>query len=382
MSFASSALSGASSNASAPGTPPPKRRLKRMLSLEGMRHPTGMDRMALLQESFTAVTGRPDRAQLLPSVSELRAGFDGGDGGAPGCGVRCWEAAGRSAAAVARGGLRGCALLLSASRAPFDLLRRASIPQMEEGEFSKPWTVLAFFLTPLLAATITDSSFLSADPALSLSILLGTGAAAAGIAFFMLGPLGARVPGERPGWDCLPPRAGAVLARAMDYLVMVVAFLGCIGWLYMTANELVGVLQSLGMLLNVSPVILSITVLAWGNSIGDLVSDVVVARKGLVGMAIGAIYAGPMLNLAFGLGLALTLQAARSGSSIDLTGETEADKVLIWISGGTLLFSLISAMVIIPANGFRAPRWFAAWLLVTYVAYMLAAMVSQGAFHL
>lgn len=43
--------------------------------------------------------------------------------------------------------------------------------------------------------------------------------------------------------------------------------------------------------------VLGLTVLAWGNSIGDLSTNMAMARKGLANMAMTACYAGPLFNL-------------------------------------------------------------------------------------
>ena len=57
----------------------------------------------------------------------------------------------------------------------------------------------------------------------------------------------------------------------------------------MIANEMVDLLTSLGVIWQVSDAILSITVLSWGNSLGDIVADVVIARQGFVEMALGGV---------------------------------------------------------------------------------------------
>lgn len=58
----------------------------------------------------------------------------------------------------------------------------------------------------------------------------------------------------------------------------------------------VGLLESFGLLLGISNTILGLTVLAWGNSLGDLVADVTVAKEGLPAMAIAGCFAGPMFS--------------------------------------------------------------------------------------
>ena len=43
--------------------------------------------------------------------------------------------------------------------------------------------------------------------------------------------------------------------------------------------------------------VLGLTVLAWGNSVGDMSTNCAMARKGLANMAMTACYAGPVFNL-------------------------------------------------------------------------------------
>ncbi|KAK3062147.1 hypothetical protein LTR53_019496, partial [Teratosphaeriaceae sp. CCFEE 6253] len=64
-----------------------------------------------------------------------------------------------------------------------------------------------------------------------------------------------------------------------------------------------------------SHAIMGLTIFAVGNSLGDLVADVTVARLGYPVMALSACFGGPMLNILLGIGL--------SGSWILITG---ADK--------------------------------------------------------
>eukprot|EP00959_Pyramimonas_sp_CCMP1952_P288454 6032031-Pyramimonas_sp.AAC.1 len=62
--------------------------------------------------------------------------------------------------------------------------------------------------------------------------------------------------------------------------LLAAAFVSSILWISAFASELLGCLSALGVIMGISPSILGVTVLAWGNSVGDLVADVVVAKSG------------------------------------------------------------------------------------------------------
>ncbi|OIW13561.1 hypothetical protein TanjilG_29302 [Lupinus angustifolius] len=92
--------------------------------------------------------------------------------------------------------------------------------------------------------------------------------------------------------------------------VVVTAFVMSVFWISTTAGELVNCLEAIGILLKLPPAILGLTVLAWGNSVGDLVADVAVAKAGHPAMAMAGCFAGPMFNMLVGLGSALVIQTA------------------------------------------------------------------------
>lgn len=60
--------------------------------------------------------------------------------------------------------------------------------------------------------------------------------------------------------------------------------------------------------MGLSPAIMGVTVLAWGNSVGDLVADVALAKTGQPVVALAGCYAGPLFNMLVGLGLALIIK--------------------------------------------------------------------------
>jgi sodium/potassium/calcium exchanger 6 len=69
-------------------------------------------------------------------------------------------------------------------------------------------------------------------------------------------------------------------------LLCFLGFIISIAWISTIASEVVGVLKTLGVILGISEAILGLTVFAVGNSLGDLVADVTVARLGYPVMAL------------------------------------------------------------------------------------------------
>ena len=85
-------------------------------------------------------------------------------------------------------------------------------------------------------------------------------------------------------------------------------------WIYALANEIVALLKVFGVALGFSDAILGLTLLAWGNSISDLVADVAVARRGFPRMGFSASFGGPLFNLLLGIGLPFSVVLLREGS--------------------------------------------------------------------
>lgn len=75
-----------------------------------------------------------------------------------------------------------------------------------------------------------------------------------------------------------------------------VGFVIALNWIFLLANEMVGLLQALGAIFDISEAIMGLTIFALGNSVGDLVANTAIAKMGFPTMAISACYAGPLLS--------------------------------------------------------------------------------------
>ena len=80
-----------------------------------------------------------------------------------------------------------------------------------------------------------------------------------------------------------------------------------IAWINFASDVIVDLLKLFGLILNLPQALLSLTVLAWGNCLGDMSADVAMTRKGFGEMGITATVAGPVFNVLVGMGLSLTI---------------------------------------------------------------------------
>ncbi|KKK12369.1 hypothetical protein P175DRAFT_0524778 [Aspergillus ochraceoroseus IBT 24754] len=169
----------------------------------------------------------------------------------------------------------------------------------------------------------------------------------------------------------------------------ILAFLGfvvAIFWIATIATEVVNLLKTLGVILNISDSLLGLTVFAVGNSLGDLVADITVARLGYPVMALSACFGGPMLNILLGIGLGglyMTMHAksetmisrTASGTSYDIA----VSKVLI-ISGATLLITLVGLLIVVPLNKWRMDRKIGWGLVILWCVSTLGNVITELAF--
>jgi Ca2+/Na+ antiporter len=97
-------------------------------------------------------------------------------------------------------------------------------------------------------------------------------------------------------------------SKLISFISVPIALYGFIvaaTWIDTIADQLVSLLSFFGILSHIPAEIMGLTVLAIGNSIGDLTANATMARKGLVNMAITACFAGPVFSILIGVGLAM-----------------------------------------------------------------------------
>jgi solute carrier family 24 (sodium/potassium/calcium exchanger), member 6 len=148
-------------------------------------------------------------------------------------------------------------------------------------------------------------------------------------------------------------------------LLCFLGFAVAIAWISTIANEVVGVLKAFGVILGISDAILGLTIFAVGNSLGDLVADITVAKLGFPVMALSACFGGPMLNILLGIGVSGLYITIRHGAKVHHKHpdrpikykpyEIEVSTTLL-ISGITLLVTLVGLLIVVPLNGWKMDR--------------------------
>lgn len=131
--------------------------------------------------------------------------------------------------------------------------------------------------------------------------------------------------------------------------VTTIGFILAILWVLNIATEVVGILQTLGIVLRISEAALGLTVFAIGDSLGDLISNISITRVGFPTMGMSACFAGPLLSMLIGIGgCGLVVMVLRQ--TFTLSFEVQP---AIQLNGGLLLILLVFLLLAVPFAHWR-----------------------------
>ncbi|KAF4094341.1 hypothetical protein AMELA_G00012160 [Ameiurus melas] len=198
------------------------------------------------------------------------------------------------------------------------------------------------------------------------------------------------IEGEFPVW-LLTALVGAFLSGIVycsttnehrplyHFLFALLGFIVSALWINTVASEVVSVLHLLGIVLRLSNTVLGLTLLAWGNSIGDCFADITIARQGYPRMAISACFGGIIFNMLFGVGLGCLLQMLKVHDFVML----ESEGLLCWVLAAALGLSLVFSFVLVPLQCFHLSRAYGIFLLLFYAAFLIIALLTEfGTIHM
>jgi sodium/potassium/calcium exchanger 6 len=245
---------------------------------------------------------------------------------------------------------------------PLSVLRAASIPSSDGlwDQRRRLWTLA----TPPLGALVF-LLLMQGDVHEVAVARVGGGALPVAVLVLVLGVLGSAALwlGTSGG---TPPRWLAAIV-ASGFVMTVV-------WLNLLANEMVALVEAFGVMLGVSTSILGLTVIAIGNSVGDLVTDSAAARGADARMAMAACFGSPLVMNVLGVGIALSLRMlTTNGAPVHAAVSPQCRLAYVVLYG-----SLLAHLVTFPLAGYRAPRFYAACLFALYAAFLLLSCLAEA----
>ncbi|KAF2306867.1 hypothetical protein GH714_022186 [Hevea brasiliensis] len=236
---------------------------------------------------------------------------------------------------------------------PLYLPRRLTIPVASEERWAKTYAVTSVTLAPLLLGALCDTQREKKLGSRSSLVIYMT----TGLIGMVLGNLAfVTTKKSSPPTKCL-------------FLWLAAGFVMSVTWTHIIAEELVSLLVSQGFIFGINPSVLGLTVLAWGNSLGDLLSNVAMAMNGGedgAQVAISGCYAGPMFNTLLGLGLSFVLSSwSKYPYSFVIARDPSLYETL-----GFLMAGLLWALVILPRKNMRLDKPLGVGLLAIYFCFL------------
>ena len=277
--------------------------------------------------------------------------------------------------------------------APLECARRATIPCGDPTRWNRFYACANAALSPLLLTRLVVG-FSGRELGDVFAGLLGSGGlgfegssgSGGTLGFVGLGmaSFAAAAVLWRVTADDAPPRWWTDGGR-----VDAVAFLCSVAWIAAAARELTECLAAIGDAVGASPASLSVTVLAIGNSLGDLATDVATARSGQPTMAVAACFSGPLFNMAVGLGGSFaiaTWRRAGGGGGPPPSGTHRhpgggplplAAHPTVAIGFGFLIVGLVATAALVPMRGYVVTRGHGFGLIALYATYMACAVAVE-----
>lgn len=262
---------------------------------------------------------------------------------------------------------------------PFMILLQLTIPLLEASSYKKSW-----FLTSMALSPSFICMYLGQWSMASLGTALVLGAMMSCVCYSALqssDPIAAAAaaandandgndPESPPFWDF---GTGFPIGAA---LVAVYGFGIAAMWMDLLATQIVSILHFLGLLAGIHPAVLGVSVLAWGNSLPDLIANTSMAMRSPYGvsMAMTACFAGPSFNMLVGLGVGFWA----------LLADTDRISVSVQFDPVVLVgcvFAMINCCGIVAVallNKHWLPSRFG-WSMIVWYGVYVAVMIIVGA---
>jgi len=143
----------------------------------------------------------------------------------------------------------------------------------------------------------------------------------------------------------------------------------------------VALIETLGFMLGLSTSLLGLTLIAWGNSAGDMIANTTVAKGGEEGdckkgakMALAACFGSPLLMNLIGTGGALSAHMiVNGGAPVEAFISQNCRIAYLFLS-----VAITSHIIIFPWSGYAPPRRYAFYLFSLYGFFILFILLAEA----
>lgn len=118
--------------------------------------------------------------------------------------------------------------------------------------------------------------------------------------------------------------------------------------------------------------IIALTVLAFGTSVPDMMSSIIVAKQGRGGMAISNALGSNIFDILIGLGLPWLILFISTGKTFDVSASNITSHITI------LLASVLGMFIILLITKWKVNRWVGAIFLGSYLAYLIGVILQSS----
>lgn len=141
-------------------------------------------------------------------------------------------------------------------------------------------------------------------------------------------------------------------------------------WIKLSAEIFIDMLSLVTIVSGLPFNYLSLTLLAWGNSMDDYFVDYTIAKKGFGKMAVVGCYAGQLFNLLIGFGGALFIQATKRNVVFNIFDGTR-DNNLNLILIGSVLFCIVSTIIIAKIKKWHYGKFMKTYQASLYILFLI-----------
>lgn len=157
-------------------------------------------------------------------------------------------------------------------------------------------------------------------------------------------------------------------------LLVILGVVSGLMWTKVMVEILIDILETLGVILNLTEAFLGLTVLAIGNALPDALTTISLVKSGAGTMAISGGYAGQLFGFLVGFGISMLKLTLKSGSQdFDIFNmKNISENILTLIVLGVALLALILTFLKGVTDQYRMTKGFATIMSILYGVFVIA----------